>query len=172
MKTRLLFGLLIAMLPGGLFAQTGAGIDLTLSHQLTPRISANIDINLISLNYADESVAQNHLSFAPHFSSSGRLTYQLNKRFAASFYYQLLKEPSSEEGLTPADQGYLTTHTSIQYAFGKFEMRLSLGRPLPIQWHEEQFDVNYEVFDEPDLGFPLNIKPQKLEAKLSFAVRF
>lgn len=170
MKRLAVFTTLLLALYSTALAQ--GSIDISLTQQLSARVSAEIDLSLNSLKSIDESEALNHLNFAPNFSSSGSIRYWISDQLSSSLNYSILREPIAEADNTFPDEGFFVLSTSIAYSWKIFEFSFSLGQSLNPIWHVEQFELPYEIFDEPDLLTEApNFSSIKLEARLSIGIK-
>lgn len=147
-----------------------ASIDLSLNQQLNSRVSMNIDFSINSFNTIDESTEQRHMRLAPSFNSSGGLNYRLTKGLYGIVNYQLMKEPMPKEESARPDQGYFILDTGIAYKTGQIQIALSLGRAHKPVWYEEQFDIQYSVFDAPDLIPETPSFRTRLQTRLSIGI--
>ena len=128
------------------------GIDVSARWQIIPSLIADVDFN-ISENYLTESLfgqrneTDYHIPLAPTLTSTGGLTYKLNK-INASVRYRYMADRAANEANTVIALGYLLLDAGVNYQAQHFKIGLNVENMLNVEWNEAQFDTESRLQNE------------------------
>lgn len=153
------------------------GIDLSARWQITPSLIADVDVNL-SENYLTESLfgqrneSDYHIPLAPTLTSTGGLTYQLNK-INASVRYRYMADRAANEANTVIALGYLLIDAGVYYQNHHFKIGLNVENMLNVAWNEAQFDTESRLKTETQSVSEIHYTPgTPFAVKLSIGYLF
>lgn len=153
------------------------GVDVSARWQIIPGLIADVDFN-ISENYLTESLfgqrneSDYHIPLAPTLTSTGGLTYKLNK-INTSVRYRYMADRAANESNTVIALGYLLLDAGVNYQNQYFKIGLNVENMLNVEWNEAQFDTESRLQNETQSVSEIHYTPgTPFAVKLSIGYLF
>jgi outer membrane receptor protein involved in Fe transport len=98
------------------------GIDLSVRYQLSRKLFADLDLNLVHGRILDVPVGEDRIPLAPWFTTIGDLAYQQDQGLNASLRYRHIADRAANEANTVIAQGYFLLDAVASCRLKNWEM--------------------------------------------------
>lgn len=149
------------------------GIDMLLRYQFSPKLFANVNLNLTKPQAINKPKGDNYIPLAPIATSTGGLFYKQRQGINGSLTYRYIKSRPANEDNTITAKGYFLMDASVNYSKPKYEVGIAMENIFNVDWNEAQFATESRLKDEPSPITELNFTPgNPFFARIKFAVFF
>ncbi len=135
------------------------GVDLSVRYQLTGKLFADIDVNLVHGRILNVPSGEDRIPLAPQFTTIGGLAYKQEQGFNASLRYRHIADRPANEANTVVAQGYFLLDAVASYRLKNLEVGVSAENLLNSEWNQAQFDTESRLSNEAEPVSELHFTP-------------
>ena len=136
-----------------------AGIDLSVRYQLTDRLFADLDLNVVDGKLIGPPEGENAIPLAPRFTTIGGLAYVKDKGFNGSLRYRHIADRPANESNSVVAEGYFLIDAKGSYRFTNIEVGATVENLLNVEWNQAQFDTESRLSNETEAVSELHFTP-------------
>lgn len=135
------------------------GIDLSARYQFNKWLFADFNANFARPRAIDEPKGADYIPLAPTLTSTGGISWQMEKGFNGSIRYRYIKDRPANEDNSVVAKGYTVADLSLNYTRPKYEIGLAIENLFNVEWNETQFDTESRLQGEPDPVSEIHFTP-------------
>lgn len=135
------------------------GVDFSVRYQLTGKLFADVDVNLVQGRILNVPSAENRIPLAPQFTTIGGLAYKQEQGFNASLRYRHIADRPANEANTVVARGYFLLDAVASYRLKNLEVGVSAENLLNSEWNQAQFDTESRLSNEAESVSELHFTP-------------
>jgi outer membrane receptor protein involved in Fe transport len=124
------------------------GFDISARYQPVSTLYFDADVNYAHGRSIDDPKAENYIPLAPVWSSTGGLTYILQKGFNGSLRYRYLADRPANEDNSLVAKGYFINDLVLNYTTARYEIGVTVSNLFNVKWKETQFDTTTRLRGE------------------------
>lgn len=157
--------------PGGKTQRMG--FDLSVRYELLKHFFLDADLSIANPKAIGEPKGSDYLPLAPRVTSTGGLSYRVQKGWNGSLRYRYMGNRPANEDNTVIAKGYFVTDMAINYTQPKWEAGVAIQNLFNTKWKETQFDTESRLQNEPAPVSEIHFTPgSPFFGRLSFTFFF
>ncbi len=135
------------------------GLDLSVRYQLTKRLFADVDLNLVQARLINAPKGEDQIPLAPRFTTIGGLAYIQDRGWNASLRYRHIADRPANETNSVVAKGYFLVDAKVSYRFTAFEVGATVENLFNVEWNQAQFDTESRLRNESEPVSELHFTP-------------
>ncbi len=135
------------------------GVDVSVRYQLTNKLFADVDVNVVQGRILNVPSVENRIPLAPQFTTIGGLAYKQEQGFNASLRYRHIADRPANETNTVVAKGYFLLDAVASYRLKNLEVGMSAENLLNSEWNQAQFDTESRLSNETEPVSELHFTP-------------
>jgi len=135
------------------------GLDLSVRYQLTKRLFADVDLNLVQARLINAPKGEDQIPLAPSFTTIGGLAYVQDRGLNASLRYRHIADRPANETNSVVAEGYFLVDAKVSYRFTAFEVGATVENLFNVEWNQAQFDTESRLRNETEPVSELHFTP-------------